>query len=145
MMTFGFKWGFGNVYIIDIFPCNVNVCLCVCVSFALLFQKKCSPSATSPITPLLHHLLSSSLAFISGLVEFPGRLWKKQSEFRAPTFTTHPWPLPLLPSSPCSEQSRHMLFFFFFLSDCNASVHKSCRDSLPICAKVKMKVKVPRE
>ncbi|XP_028444894.1 A-kinase anchor protein 13 isoform X5 [Perca flavescens] len=28
----------------------------------------------------------------------------------------------------------------FYCSHCNASVHKSCRDSLPVCAKVKMKL-----
>uniref|UniRef100_A0A3Q3ICV6 Phorbol-ester/DAG-type domain-containing protein n=1 Tax=Monopterus albus TaxID=43700 RepID=A0A3Q3ICV6_MONAL len=29
----------------------------------------------------------------------------------------------------------------FHCIHCNASVHKGCRDSLPICAKVKMKIK----
>uniref|UniRef100_A0A3B4ZJE4 Phorbol-ester/DAG-type domain-containing protein n=1 Tax=Stegastes partitus TaxID=144197 RepID=A0A3B4ZJE4_9TELE len=31
----------------------------------------------------------------------------------------------------------------FYCTYCNASVHKGCRDSLPVCAKVKMKVKLP--
>lgn len=61
MMTLVSKWGFGNVFIKDIFPRNA---LSVCHSFLFFFR----------ITPPLHHMLCSSLAFISGLVEFPGRL-----------------------------------------------------------------------
>uniref|UniRef100_A0A8P4G5B5 Si:dkey-172h23.2 n=1 Tax=Dicentrarchus labrax TaxID=13489 RepID=A0A8P4G5B5_DICLA len=33
----------------------------------------------------------------------------------------------------------------YHCTHCNASVHKGCRDSLPVCAKVKMKVKVPSD
>uniref|UniRef100_A0A674BUJ5 Phorbol-ester/DAG-type domain-containing protein n=1 Tax=Salmo trutta TaxID=8032 RepID=A0A674BUJ5_SALTR len=29
----------------------------------------------------------------------------------------------------------------FFCTNCNAHVHKGCRESLPVCAKVKMKVR----
>lgn len=33
-----------------------------------------------------------------------------------------------------------LCMFVCLFSDCNAQVHKGCRESLPVCAKVKMKV-----
>ena len=45
------------------------------------------------------------------------------------------------PRQPAGLYSPCVLLLFF--PDCNASVHKGCRDSLPVCAKVKMKVNVP--
>lgn len=61
--------------------------------------------------------------------------YENQSEFLAPTF-------------PHTRRQPHHLRHHalahshccFFFPDCNASVHKGCRDSLPVCAKVKMKV-----
>lgn len=47
---------------------------------------------------------------------------------------THPHP----PSSLLMMVTKPFLF-----PDCSASVHKGCRDSLPACAKVKMKVHIP--
>lgn len=47
---------------------------------------------------------------------------------------THPHP----PSSLLMMVTKSFLF-----PDCSASVHKGCRDSLPACAKVKMKVHIP--
>lgn len=47
---------------------------------------------------------------------------------------THPHP----PSSLLMMVTKPFLF-----PDCSASVHKGCRDSLPSCAKVKMKVHIP--
>lgn len=64
---------------------------------------------------------------------------ENQSDFLAPLFFAHPWHSHILQPS-CSYYPP-ILFF----PDCTASVHKSCRDSLPVCAKVKMKVSVPSD
>lgn len=114
------------------------MCLCVCHS---------SASSSSffffllpPQTVLLLCCITccSSLAFISGLVEFPGQLRKPVGLSSPPIFRS-PVTLPHPPPS-CSYYPP-ILFF----PDCTASVHKSCRDSLPVCAKVKMKVTVPSD
>lgn len=122
-------------------PLCVYVLACVraCVSFlgplAPTHLPPPFPSSTSSITLRLHHTLSPSLAFISGLVEFPGQLRRpvRVSILHHYTHThTH------------CRAGLTSLFSLSLLPDCNSSVHKSCRDSLPACAKVKMKVKVPR-
>lgn len=92
----------------------------------------------SPYYPLIASHALSSLAFISGLVEFPGRLWN-------PVRVSIPHPQHLTTTLIVFTELSVLLFFSFFFPDCNASVHKGCRDSLPVCAKVKMKVKVPAE
>lgn len=112
---------------------SIYVCVCECASDVSLSYFFPSPPSTSSITPRLHHMLCSSLAFISGLVEFPGRLWKPV-RISSPHLSTHP-----------PRHHAHSILCCFFFPDCNASVHKGCRDSLPVCAKVKMKVKVPSE
>lgn len=92
------------------------------------------PSLMSSITPRLHHMLCSGLAFISGLVEFPGQLRNTSQTFYPPTF---PYTLDTPTSSIIIAHDGYQAFSF---PDCGASVHKSCRDSLPSCAKVKVKV-----
>lgn len=63
---------------------------------------------------------------------------KNQSDFLAPTF---PHTL-TCPTTTTIRLTEYSLLLFF--PDCNASVHKGCRDSLAVCAKVKMKVQLPR-
>ena len=68
------------------FPMQVHFNVCVIPRPISLFF---SLSSTSSITPRLHHMLCSSLAFISGLVEFPGRLWKPV-RVSGPHLSAHP-------------------------------------------------------
>lgn len=110
-------------------PTQSSVDRCACVTLGM---TRFSTSPASCVAPRLHHASCPSLAFISGLQEFPGRPWKPV-RVSGPHPSTHPhWPQHHLPNSQPS-----LLFLF---PDCNASVHKGCRDSLPACAKVKMKV-----
>lgn len=69
------------------FPMQVS--FYVCVSFLSLSLVFFPPSSMRSITSRLHHMLCSSLAFISGLVEFPGRLWKPV-RISSPHLSTNP-------------------------------------------------------
>uniref|UniRef100_A0A3B3CFA3 Si:dkey-172h23.2 n=1 Tax=Oryzias melastigma TaxID=30732 RepID=A0A3B3CFA3_ORYME len=113
-------------------------------NFSHAEQRKCScvtpgsirfsTSPASCVAPRLHHASRPSLAFISGLLEFSWPAMKTSQDFLAPTPPRTP---SLAPTPPSKTPSIHCSLFF---PDCNASVHKGCRDSLPVCAKVKMKV-----
>lgn len=113
-------------------------------NFSHAEQRKCScvtpgsirfsTSPASCVAPRLHHASRPSLAFISGLPEFSWPAMKTSQDFLAPTPPRTP---SLAPTPPSKTPSIHCSLFF---PDCNASVHKGCRDSLPVCAKVKMKV-----
>lgn len=132
-MTFAPKWRFVHVYIIQIFPCNaVNTHVRHSREYPFF------PLHTHAVLPLdcitrsapVWLSLAVCWSFLAG--------YENQSEFLAPTFPHTP---SLAPTARSDSQCSLLLFF----PDCNASVHKGCRDSLPACAKVKMKVKRPSQ
>lgn len=104
----------------------------VCASMPIPFSPLLHPQAVLPIdcitcTAPVWLSLAAWWSFLAG--------YEDQSDFLAPTFKAHP------PAPSSSQGSLHCSLLLFF-PDCNASVHKGCRDSLPVCAKVKMKVRL---
>lgn len=110
----------------------VWICTCVCVHVIpqpiFLFFFFMRPRAVLPLDCITCSApvwlsLAGWWSFLAG--------YENQSEFLAPTF-------PHTLTGPTTRLILYSLLLFF--PDCNASVHKGCRDSLPVCAKVKMKV-----
>lgn len=115
--------------------CSIHVCASKPILFFLF------PRAVLPLSCITHS--APVWLSLAGWWSFLADC-ENPSEFLAPISLP-----PLFPTrthsrthTPTHTYTITKLTLLLFFPDCNASVHKGCRDSMPVCANVKMKVKL---